>query len=57
MLLDAGHSKFTVTLYTDSLSSGCTELRRPGTLSLLEPMGYVPPAESEARYYEQAAVA
>ena len=24
---------------------------------LLEPMGYVPPAEYEARYYEQAAVA
>jgi hypothetical protein len=24
---------------------------------LLEPIGYVPPAEYEARYYEQAAVA
>ena len=24
---------------------------------LLEPIGYVPPAEFEARYYEQAAVA
>jgi putative transposase len=24
---------------------------------LLEPIGYVPPAEHEARYYEQAAVA
>jgi len=24
---------------------------------LLEPLGYVPPAEYEARYYEQAAVA
>ena len=24
---------------------------------LLEPMGYMPPAEYEARYYQQAAVA
>jgi transposase InsO family protein len=24
---------------------------------LLEPIGYLPPAEHEARYYEQAAVA
>ena len=27
------------------------------TRRLLEPIGYVPPAEYEARYYEQAAVA
>ena len=27
------------------------------TLRLLERIGYVPPAEYEARYYEQAAVA
>ena len=27
------------------------------TQRLLEPIGYVPPAEFEARYYEQAAVA
>jgi putative transposase len=27
------------------------------TRRLLEPIGYVPPAEFEARYYEQAAVA
>jgi transposase InsO family protein len=27
------------------------------TRRLLEPIGYIPPAESEARYYEQAAVA
>ena len=27
------------------------------TRRLLEPIGYIPPAEHEARYYEQAAVA
>jgi putative transposase len=27
------------------------------TRRLLEPLGYVPPAEYEARYYEQAKVA
>jgi putative transposase len=27
------------------------------TRRLLEPIGYVPPAEYEARYYQQAAVA
>lgn len=27
------------------------------TRRLLEPIGYLPPAEYEARYYEQAAVA
>lgn len=28
-----------------------------GTRRLLEPIGYVPPAEYEARYYQPAAVA
>jgi hypothetical protein len=29
----------------------------PDNRRLLEPIGYVPPAEYEARYYDQAAVA
>jgi hypothetical protein len=35
----------------------CSTSSRPPSRCMLEPIGYVPPVEYEARYYEQAKVA
>ena len=46
----------TVTAFIDSLTAE-TAAAGPTLCRGLEPIGYVPPAEYEARYYKQAAVA
>jgi len=49
--------RYTARLADSGIAPSVTWVDWFNTRRLLEPIGYVPPAEFEARYYEQAAVA